>query len=148
MADRTFVAENQAARQELAALIARLDEHSFQCAVGSGWTMSTLLCHVAFWDRLALSVLTKSENGGEQPTRLIPQSIDSINEAVSAVSQAVPGPAAAKLALNSAADVDRLVEGIGGELCDQIVQAGFGRFLGRSLHRREHLRKIKEALGR
>jgi hypothetical protein len=146
MADKTFVEENQAARQELAELIARLDERSFQCAAGSGWTVSTLLCHLAFWDRMALAMLTKWGSGGGEPPRLSAQSIDSINEAVKAISGAVPGPAAARLALDSAAAVDRQVEGIGDELRGRIVSAGFERSLMRSLHRREHLRRIREAL--
>jgi hypothetical protein len=144
--DRTFVEENQAARQELVDLIVRLDERSFQCAVGSGWTVSTLLCHLAFWDRMALFLLRKWESGGHEPSKLGSQSIDPINEAVKAISQAVPGPAAARLALDSAAVVDSRVEGIGDELCGQIVSAGFERRLRRSLHRREHLQKIREAL--
>jgi hypothetical protein len=147
MTDRALVEENHAARQELADLIARLDERSFQCAVGSGWTVSTWLCHLAFWDRLALTLLTEWEGGRFETARLSPQAIDSINEAVRAVSQAVPGPAAAKLALDSAAAVDSRVEEIGDELCERIVAAGFERSLTRSLHRREHLRRIGEALG-
>jgi hypothetical protein len=146
MTDRTFVEQNRAAHRELADLIAQLDERSFHLAAGSGWTVSALLCHLAFWDRLALSCLKQWQSGGQAPTRLSPQSIDSINEAVQAISQAVPGPTAAKLALDSAAAVDSLVEGIAGELCGQIVSTGFERLLRRSLHRREHLRKIKEAL--
>ena len=78
--------------------------------------------------------------------RLSPKSIDSINEAVRAVSQAVPGSEAARLALDSAAAVDSLVEGISDELCSQIAGAGRERYLRRSLHRREHLRKLQEAL--
>lgn len=146
MTDRSFVEENRAARQELADLIARLDERSFQCVAGSGWTVSTLLCHLAFWDRRALFLLTEWEGGRFETARLSSQAIDSINEAVKAVSQAVPGPAAARLALDGAAAVDSRVAEIGDELCGRIVAAGFERSLRRSLHRREHLQKIREAL--
>lgn len=146
MADRTFVEENQAARQELAELIAQLDERSLHRVVGPGWTVSTLLCHLAFWDRMALSFLEQWQSGGHETPRLSARSIDSINAAVSEISQAVPGTEAARLALDSAAAVDSLIEGISGELCSQIVRAGYERSLRRSLHRREHLQKIKEAL--
>jgi hypothetical protein len=64
---------------------------------------------------------------------------------VRTVSQAVPGTEAARLALDSAAAVDSMVEGISDELCSQIVRTGFERSLRRSLHRREHLQKIKTA---
>ena len=57
MGDRSFIAENEAARVELSELIARLDERAFHCPVGSGWTVSTSLCHLAFWDQRVLWLL-------------------------------------------------------------------------------------------
>ena len=148
MRDHGFVEENEGARQELREVIARLDERSFKCVVGSGWTVSTLLCHLAFWDQRVLFLLRKWQSGPFETSQLSSQSVDSINEAVKAISQAVPGPAAAKLALDSAAAVDSLLTGISDELAGQIVSSGFERFLRRALHRREHLQKIKEALDR
>jgi hypothetical protein len=148
MNKRDFVEENETARLELRELIGRLDERSFKCAVESGWTVSTLLCHLAFWDQRVLFLLREWQNGRPETSRLSVQSIDSINEAVKAISQAVPGPAAAKLALDSAAAVDSLVAEISDKWVDQIASAGFERFLRRSLHRREHLQKIEEALQR
>lgn len=143
---RTFIEENQAARLELGELVSRLDERSFSRAVGPGWTVSTMLCHLAFWDQRVLFLLGEWQSGRFEPTRLSLQSVDSINEAVKAISQAVSGPAAAKLALDSAAAVDLRLTGISEDLAGQIVTAGFERYLRRSLHRREHLQKIKEAL--
>jgi len=58
----------------------------------------------------------------------------------------VPGAAAAKLALDTALAVDSRLASISDELIDQLISAGFERYLKRSLHRREHLQKIKEAL--
>jgi len=96
MIDRGFIQENEAARVELSELIARLDERSFNSAVGSGWTISTSLCHLAFWDQRVLFLLRKWESSGQiDASRLSSQSVDSINQAVNAVSQAVPGAAAA-----------------------------------------------------
>jgi hypothetical protein len=57
MVDRGFVAENEATRVELSEFIARLDDSSFKCPVGSGWTISTSLCHLAFWDQRVLFYL-------------------------------------------------------------------------------------------
>ena len=65
---------------------------------------------------------------------------------MNAISQAVPGAAAAKLALDAALAVDSLLASISDELIGQLVSAGFERYLRRSLHSREHLQKIKEAL--
>jgi hypothetical protein len=147
MVDRSFVDENDAARVELSEFIAGLDERSFKCPVGSGWTISTCLCHLAFWDHRVLFLLNEWERTGQlERSRFSSQSVNSINQAVNAISQAVPGAAAAKLALDAALAVDSLLASISDEMIGQIVSAGFERYLKRSLHRREHLQKIKEAL--
>lgn len=147
MVDRSFVDENDAARMELGEFIARLDERSFEFPVGSGWTISTCLCHLAFWDHRVLFLLNEWERTGQfETSRLSSQSVNSINQAVNAISQAVPGAAAAKPALDSALAVDSQLASISDELIGQLVSAGFERYLKRSLHRREHLQKIKEAL--
>ena len=147
MVDRSFVDENDAARVELGEFIAGLDERSFNCPVGSDWTISTCLCHLAFWDHRVLFLLDEWKRTGQiEASRLSSQSVNSINQAVNAISQAVPGAAAAKLALDTALAVDSLLASISDELIDQLISAGFERYLKRSLHRREHLQKIKEAL--
>jgi hypothetical protein len=147
MVDRSFVEENDAARVELSEFIAGLDERSFKFPVGSGWTIATCLCHLAFWDHRVLFLLEEWERTGQLETsRLSSQSVNSVNQAVNAISQAVPGAAAAKLALDTALAVDSLLATISDELISQLVSAGFERYLKRSLHRREHLQKIKAAL--
>jgi hypothetical protein len=147
MVDRSFVDENDVARVELGEFIAGLDERSFKCPLGSDWTISTCLCHLAFWDNRVLFLLNEWERTGQiETSRLSSQSVNSINQAVNAISQAVPGVAAAKLALDTALAVDSRLASISDELIDQLISAGFERYLKRSLHRREHLQKIKEAL--
>jgi hypothetical protein len=143
MMNRGFIDENEVARLELSELIAHLDERSFNCPLGLGWTVSTLLCHLAFWDQRVLFLLREWQSGHFETSRLSSQSVDSINHAVKVLSQSVTGPAAAKLALDSAAAVDSQLKGISDELIGQIVSAGFERVLRRSLHRLEHLQKIR-----
>ena len=145
MVERSFIDENDAAREELSEFIAGLDERSFMFPLGSGWTISTCLCHLAFWDHRVLFLLSEWERTGQLETsRLSSQSVNSINQAVTAISQAVPGAAAAKLVLNTALAVDSLLASISDELISQLVSAGFERYLKRSLHRREHLQKMRQ----
>lgn len=149
MRDRSFIDENEAARVDLSKFIASLDERSFKCMVGSGWTISTSLCHLAFWDQRVLFLLMEWEKSGQiEMSRLSSQSIDSINQAVNLISQAVPGPRGAQLALHSASAVDSYLSAITDELIGQLVSAGLERYLRRSLHRREHLQRMREALHR
>jgi hypothetical protein len=143
---RDFVEENNTSRLELEQLIGRLDEESFNLQVGSGWTLSAALCHLAFWDQRVLFVLKKWQTVGFELSRLSPLCVDSINQAATVIAQAVPGPAAAGLALSSAAAVDSQVAMTSDELAARILSEGFDRFLKRSLHRREHLQKIEKVL--
>ncbi len=146
MIDRGFIAQNDAARRELKDVVNRLGERDFDLAAGRGWTISTQLCHIAFWDRRILFLLREWQSGRFETSRLSPQSIHSINDAVNAIAMAVPGPASAALAVEAAEAADVEVAGLADDLIEQIVAAGFERFLKRSLHRMEHLRTIREAL--
>lgn len=146
MSNRDLVEENDTSRRELGELVGRLDEASFDLEVGAGWTVATVLCHLAFWDQRVLFVLRKWQSAGFEPSRLTPLSVDSLNHAAKEIARRVPGPAAAGLALESAAAVDSQVAEIGDELTGRILSAGYERFLRRSLHRREHLQKIQKAL--
>jgi hypothetical protein len=94
-----------------------------------------------------LFLLKQWQDGRFEGSALSSQSTDSINVAVRSISQAVPGPAAAALALESAAAADAQAAEISDELADQIISAGLERFLRRSLHRREHFQIIEQALG-
>jgi len=147
MANRNFIEDNDAARQELAEVISHLDERSFALSIGSAWTISSLLCHIAFWDQRVLDLLKQWQSGPFEPSWPSAQQIHSINAGVKAIALAVPGPAAAKLALDSAAAVDAEVSHLTDELAGNIASAGLERYLRRSLHRREHLQRIREALG-
>jgi len=144
--NRDFIRENEASRVELSEVVACLDEKAFGYPVGNGWTISNLLCHLAFWDQRALFLLREWQAGRFEASRLSAQAINSINEAARVVSRHVPGSAAGRLAVESAASVDAELEEINDELSEQIASNGFERYLNRSLHRREHLQKIQEAV--
>jgi len=139
--------DNDAARAELREIADRLDAGSVTCSIGTTWTVATSLCHLAFWDQRALFQLKQwQKSGSVDAVRLDSLTVDSINEAVNMIALQVPGPAAIAFALNSAAAVDAFVATIGEELADRITAEGFERYLRRSLHRREHVRKIRRAL--
>lgn len=147
MTDRSFIHENDTARRELSELIAGLDDRSLARPIGSGWTVSTALCHLVFWDQRALFLVREWQATGQIETPQPPhQSVESINHAVNTLGRAVPGKAAAELALSSAEAVDACVAGLSDEVVDRLISGGFDRYLKRHLHRREHLRRIRKAL--
>jgi hypothetical protein len=147
MANTDLCLDNAAARAELMEVATSLDAASAAYSVGSTWTVATSLCHLAFWDRRALFQLKRwQESGSIEAVRLDPQSVASINDAVNMIALQIPAPAAIALAVESAAAVDAFIVTIDEELAERITAAGFERYLRRSLHRREHLRRIRRAL--
>ena len=111
------------------------------------WTVSTALCHLTFWDQRALFLLREWQSSGRIETPLPgQQSVESINHALNTIARAVPGSAAAELALNSALAVDSYVAALADETIDQLLSNGCERYLKRYLHRREHLRSLRRAL--
>jgi hypothetical protein len=143
-----IVQDNQRSRDELRMLTASLADADLARGLGNGWTVSTIFCHLAFWDRVVLRCIAGWQRNGFAPVRLNPSTVDSINDAAREISQAVPGREAARMALESAEAIDALVERLSPALVDQIDAAGFARTLRRSVHRRQHLRRINDALGR
>ncbi|MGA2137131.1 MAG: maleylpyruvate isomerase N-terminal domain-containing protein [Bryobacteraceae bacterium] len=143
-----FTRENETALQELAALIARLDERSYALPVGSGWTVASQLCHLAFWDQRVAHLVSRWRGGRFELSNLTGLSVDSINQGVQTLARAIPGAAAARLALESADAADSQVAGASPELVDQILGAGLAWVLERYSHRRAHVRQIQEAVER
>jgi len=143
---RDFLKQNETSRAQLREFVARLTEADFKRPVGTAWTISTLLCHLAFWDQRVLYLLQEAKAGRIDPSRLGAQSIDSINQAVRVLSQAISGPAAAQMALQIAEIVDAEAATISDEIVEKIFAAGFERMLNRSLHRMDHLRKLNDAI--
>ncbi len=144
--DPKIIEENQAARDELRALLERLTDQDLDREVSNGWTVATILSHLAFWDLLCLNRLKEWQRGGVDPTQLTGQQVNTINLSVRTLSRSLTGRDAAQLALDSAEAADSQVQVLRPELAVQIEAAGFERVLKRHLHRREHLAKIKQAL--
>jgi hypothetical protein len=134
-----IAAENNASRGELASAIEKLSAKNVWHEGGATGTASSLLCHLAFWDRWALHVVEAANGPDLGAFRLTPKAIDSVNDAVATLAGAIPADIAARLALETAAAVDARVLGLEDDSKDRIAAAGLERVLARHIHRREHL---------
>lgn len=141
----SFTAENTAQCERLNALAARLADDDLLRPLGFGWTVAAALVHLAYWDRNREATLKRWLASGDLVTS--GSSPDPTNDAVFALSQAIPPRAALKLAIEAAEAVDRLVAQLTSEQIAALESAGMGRMVNRSLHRREHLDQIEQALG-
>lgn len=135
--------ENDIQRARLFRVTAALKKADLARPIPNGWTVATKLMHLAFWDQYALALLKRWRSTTPALSTL---DVDAVNNAVRVLSLAVPTSAVVKLVRTAAEAVDREVAGLPTDLCAAIEQAGRGRILRRSVHRRAHLDQIEQAL--
>ena len=64
MADRAYIAENEVERKRLASLVARLSDQDLARPMPGGWTVASVLGHVAFWDQRIIALIEEWRKAG------------------------------------------------------------------------------------
>ena len=126
---------NVEATERLARVVARLSDADLARDLGAGWTVTTALGHLAFWDRqerLALAAWPDRVSTG-----------DEVNAALEPLLTALEPRTAARLAVESARDLDGELEALSEATHAEIVGGGFGYIVERAPHRMEHLAQIE-----
>ena len=140
--DRTFVESNRVSRDRIRSLADRLSDEELQHPVGEHWTVAITLAHLAFWDRRVMYVLDMTRRDGKV---FIPEIGIFVNDLSLPLWAAIPPRQAARLAIDTAEDVDRRLEDYPAELLEQIYNYN-KRWVDRALHRGEHLNEVDAAL--
>ena len=146
--DRAWVPENTTQRERLRARVARLTDTDLQKPLPAGWTIASVLAHLAFWDQRILVLVERWERGGpgSTPRSLDRHDVDWINDSAKALCLALPPRTAAQLAVTTADAVDRRLEALADDRLVANVAAGSPLNLLRAEHRHEHLDEIEKAL--
>jgi hypothetical protein len=147
--DRSCVAENDAERKRLRALVQRLSDRDLAHPMDAGWTVAGVLAHVALWDQRIVVLLDEWERRGSSWTPPVESAgdVDWINDAAKPLCLALPPRIAAELAVSVAKTVDRRVAAVSDAIIEASARAPVLNWR-RSVHRREHLDQIERALGR
>ena len=140
--DRSFVDQNRASTERIRALAARLSDAEMQQPVGEHWTVGVALAHLAFWDRRVMYVLDMTERDGKV---FIPEIDIFVNDLSLPLWAAIPPREAARIAIESAQELDQRLESFPPALLDKIA-AYNKRWVVRALHRGEHLDEVDAAL--
>lgn len=144
--DRQYQQDNNASRQRLRDLVARLDDEALQRAVDGAWTVAALLAHMAFWDRSCVVRWDGYVAGGEL-VGISGDAIDVVNAANLPAWLALPGQAAAALALQAAAEADARIAALPDAAVAHALEGGRRVMLDRSLHRNAHLEQLEASFG-
>lgn len=148
--DRSYVAQNDAQRERLRALVERLPDPDLARPLAAGWTLAGSLAHLALWDRRIVILVDQWTRAGASavPAALDHDAVHWVNDAAKPLCLALPPRAAARLAVEAAEAADRSVAGLAEAFLAANAAAGSPVNLLRAQHRKEHLDEIERALGR
>jgi ribosomal protein S18 acetylase RimI-like enzyme len=141
--EQNYILQNTLERERLYKVCQSLTETDLKCPISNGWTVTTKLVHLAFWDRYYLALLTNWENYGFNDVKA---PVTTINQAVLALSHHIPFNAVVSLVNDAALAIDKKVENLDINLAKVIKERGHERILMRYMHRQEHLDQIEQAL--
>ncbi len=140
--DRSFIEQNRASTERIRRLVSKLSDKQLQHPVSEHWTVAVALAHLAFWDRRVMFILDQTEHDGKLSAPEIDVLVNDISLPLWA---AIPPRKAARLAIDTAQELDRRLEEIPLELIEELYKYN-KRWVIRALHRDEHLNEVDEAL--
>jgi hypothetical protein len=140
--DRSFIERNRASTNRIRVLVARLTDEELQRPVGEHWTVAIALAHLAFWDRRVMYVLDMTERKGKI---FIPEIDILVNDLSLPLWAAIPPREAARIAIETAEELDRRLEDFPPAALEEIHTYN-KRWVVRALHRGEHLDEVDAAL--
>jgi uncharacterized damage-inducible protein DinB len=148
MADRAYVAENEVERKRLASLVARLSDHDLARPMPDGWTVASVLAHVAFWDQRIIAFVEEWRKAGmgTPPKDADGSQVNWLNDATKPLLLAIAPRRAAELTLSIAETTDRMLAELPEDFLAANSKAGSPVNVHRAEHRREHIAEIEAAL--
>ena len=133
---------NRASTERIKKLAASLTDEEMQTRVGEHWTVAIALAHLAWWDRRVMYVLDRSAQDGKL---FIPEIDIFVNDLSLPLWAAIPPREAARIAIETSADLDARLETYPPNLLEEIYNYN-KRWVVRALHRNEHLDEVDAAL--
>jgi hypothetical protein len=140
--DPSYKDLNRASTERIKKLASSLTDKEMQTRVGEHWTVSIALAHIAFWDRRVIHLLDETVKGG----KLFAPEIDVVvNDLSLPLWAAIPPREAARIAVETAEELDQRLEEYPQKLLEEIYNST-QRWVIRALHRNEHLDEVDTAL--
>lgn len=140
--DPTYKDLNRASTERIKKLAASLTDEEMQTRVGEHWTVAIALAHLAWWDRRVMYVLDRTAQDGKL---FIPEIDIFVNDLSLPLWAAIPPREAARIAIETSADLDARLEIYSPNLLEEIYNYN-KRWVVRALHRNEHLDEVDAAL--
>jgi uncharacterized damage-inducible protein DinB len=137
-----YVLRNAQSCARLASLCERMNDEQLARIAFGEWTVSAVLAHMAFWDRIALERWNTFEKEGH-----VTQLPEFVNTVGAADWLAIPPRKAVRLVLEAADALDKKIEKLPEDLIEASRQAmGNPRMFERFHHREDHLSAIERVI--
>jgi uncharacterized damage-inducible protein DinB len=137
-----YIQRNAEARARLVDLCRRLnDEQLVRIAFGS-WTVSTVLAHMAFWDRVALERWNIFEQERQRPSELP----EYLNTVAATDWLTVPPQTAVRSVLEATEALDKKIESLSEEVIAAARPMVNPRMFERFHHREDHISAIEKVI--
>jgi hypothetical protein len=135
---------NATTRDRLRAVVGRMNDADLAREMGDGWTVATLLAHLAFYDLRAVALLDQWQRAGVVTES--PLDAETLNRAALPLFRIIPLRAAAELALSAAEAADSRVAELELDpgLLEKIESVQPSINLNRGEHRQHHLRALEQ----
>jgi hypothetical protein len=136
---------NDAATAQLRGLAETLTLTDLDRPLGGGWTVKAALAHMAFWDRLAASLLEEWQQAGAGPALIYGEDLH-LNRVCLRDWLALPAEHVLREVVEAATLVDQCAARVGETLQASILAAGEGWACLRYRHRHEHLAQMGQTV--
>lgn len=147
--DRSYVDANRVALDRLRAFVEKASDADLEQPMSDGWTVATVLAHVAFWDLRIVACIEAWRPDGTGPVPTYHEdAVDWINDSVKPLISGLQPRVAARVAVEAAEAADHAVAGLSDELYARNESLGWLVNPDRADHRLEHLDEIEQVLSR
>ncbi len=140
---KTVSDENNDSLQKYKALFAGCSDSQLSAALPAGWTVSAVLCHLAYWDRRALILLKKWQ---EEGVEVSPVDIDVTNDTTKDYFLAIPPRHALEIFFKTAETVDARIASLDPVFASDVMENSGNVHVSRAYHRLMHFDEIEAAL--
>jgi hypothetical protein len=146
MSEKTWtqiVVENENETDRLEVLVNNLTDRELSIPMEAGWTVSSVLAHLSFWDIRAIKLINKWKQSGVEYSAL---DTDIINEVTREIFNELPPRIAANFTIEKSRVLDRMIRDLDPEFMEKIKTIGRNVRLERYIHRRLHIEEIQKAM--
>lgn len=133
---------NRESTERMRKMINQLSEEELSKSIGSDWTISITLAHLALWDQRVIFVIESAKKNNKLHA---PYYDYQLNDILTPILSAIPVREAARMAITTAEKLDDDLEQCSTQLVEELKEVN-ERLIDRSIHRNLHLDEIENAV--